>query len=192
MATIATNWAIFGQSRRSLRSAVCLVVCTASVVLAFGGCSTSRPPVVQPPSNESPSVAVPVIPVPPQDVVPALVPKEEAVVLVPEENNIFFALRSALISETQKEKLRRHAARLKANRKELVVLVGHSDGQGSRNYNVAITEERLAAVEQLLRRYGVPISQIRRNRSASVRGTNQCSTDVCRQQMRRVELVFSP
>lgn len=112
--------------------------------------------------------------------------------LVPEENNVFFALRSAFISETQKDKLLRHAARLKLNRKEIVLLVGHSDGQGSRNFNVAITEERLAAVEQLLRRYGVSISQIRRNRSASVRGTNRCSTEVCRQQMRRVELVFSP
>ena len=189
---MATNRAIPGQSRRSLRSAVCFAACCFSAVVGLGGCSTPHPVVVPSPANDSPPVAIPAIPVPSQNIAPASVPKEEAVVLVPEENNIFFALRSASISETQKEKLQRHAARLKLNRKEIVLLVGHSDGQGSRNYNVAITEERLVAVEQLLRRYGVSIRQIRRNRSASVRGTNQCATDVCRQQMRRVELVFSP
>ena len=191
MATMAINRTIFGPSCRSLRSALGLAVCTVFAVLGLGGCSTPRP-VAQPPANESQPVATPAIPVPSQDVAPVPVPKEEAEVLVPEENNIFFALRSVSISEAQKDKLRRHAARLKANRKNIVLLIGHSDGQGSRNYNVAITEERLAAVEQLLRSYGVSISQIRRNRSASVRSTKQCATDVCRQQMRRVELVFSP
>ena len=111
---------------------------------------------------------------------------------VAEENNIFFALRSATVDDAGKEKLRQHADRLKSNRKERVLLVGHSDDQGSRNYNLAITEERLMAVQKLLRSYGVTARQIRRNRSSSAKTRSPCASKACQQQMRRVELVDLP
>jgi len=117
---------------------------------------------------------------------------EQTIVPVAEEDNVFFALRSVMVSDTDKEKLRQHANRLKSNRRERVLLVGHSDDQGSHNYNLAITEERLMAVDKLLRTYGVSARQIRRNRTGNVKNRNPCATNDCLQQMRRVELVYLP
>jgi OOP family OmpA-OmpF porin len=109
-----------------------------------------------------------------------------------EENNVFFRIRSALISAEDQEKLKRHAERLKADRRTTVTLVGHTDELGSRSYNLALTEERLSAVSKQLRSYGVSPRQIRRNRLGSVRRHAGCTTDECRDRMRRVELVHSP
>ena len=141
-------------------------------------------------SDETPPViALPPAPIA-KKITPA-VPEEETSAPLSEENNIFFPVRSAIVSDTGKEKLHLHADRLKLDRKETVLLVGHSDDQGSRNYNLAITEERLIAVEKLLRSYGVSVRQIRRNRIGSVKYSPSCPTGECRQQMRRVELVYS-
>ena len=109
-----------------------------------------------------------------------------------EDNNIFFASRSARIDDAGKEKLREHARRLALDRKVKLTLVVHNDGQGSRSYNLAISEERLVAVEKALRSYGVSSRQIRRNRSIGLKSLSPCTNDECRQQMRRVELLYLP
>jgi outer membrane protein OmpA-like peptidoglycan-associated protein len=176
------------STRAAVRFAL-RIGCGVSAALVLYGCSTSLP-IAPIPTNELPPHVITAISVPPAEEIVPSTQKEEVTALVSEENNIFFALRSTSVDETEKEKLRRHAERLKLNRKESVLLIGHADGQGSRNYNIAITEERLVAVETLLRSYGVSIRQIRRSRSGSVKRTAQCSTNTCRQQMRRVELVF--
>lgn len=107
-----------------------------------------------------------------------------------EENNVFFERGLTVVRESEKEKLRQHAQRLKQNPKTYVTLTGHSDELGSRNYKLAIAEERLAAVSKLLRSYGASPQQIRRNRSASVKNPPSCSTDDCLRMRRRVELVY--
>jgi outer membrane protein OmpA-like peptidoglycan-associated protein len=127
----------------------------------------------------------------PADATPA-VPAEVAPPVLVEENSVFFRIRSALISAEDQEKLKRHAGRLKADRRATVTLVGHTDELGSRSYNLALTEERLSAVSKKLRSYGVAPRQIRRNRSGGVRQHAGCTTDKCRDRARRVELVYSP
>ena len=107
-----------------------------------------------------------------------------------EDNNVFFERGLTVVKDTEKEKLRQHAQRLKQNPKNYVTLTGYSDDLGSRNYKLAIAEERLAAVSKLLRSYGASPSQIRRNRSASVKNPPSCSTDDCLRMRRRVELVY--
>ena len=104
---------------------------------------------------------------------------------------VFFALRSAHVDSEGVALLRKHADRLKQNRKSIVTLVGYSDGSGCRSYNLAITEERLAAVSALLRKYGVTARQIRRNRGYSVRTQADCQSTECQKKMRRVELVYA-
>jgi outer membrane protein OmpA-like peptidoglycan-associated protein len=59
-------------------------------------------------------------------------------------------------STTLAKKLRQHAEYLKQNPKTVVTLVGYVDDAGSRSYNLAITEQRILAVKQLLRTYGTP------------------------------------
>lgn len=107
-----------------------------------------------------------------------------------EDHNVFFEQGLTVVSPSEKEKLRQHGQRLKQNPKTYVTLTGYSDDLGSRNYKLAIAEERLAAVSKLLRSYGASPSQIRRNRSASVKNPPSCSTDDCLRMRRRVELVY--
>ena len=107
-----------------------------------------------------------------------------------EADNIYFQLRSTTVDEAGELKLRAHAERLKQNPKERVTLIGHMDDLGSRNYNLAITEERLMAVSKQLRAYGVPARQIRRERAASEISPTPCRNEACRALMRRVELKY--
>ena len=116
---------------------------------------------------------------------------EQAIDLVADENTIFFSSRSTTVDAAGKEKLRRIAERLASNPKEKVSLVGYSDNQGSRSYNLAITEERLLSVEKWLKSYRVPAKQIGRKRIGAPKTTAKCQSNACQQQMRRVELVFS-
>lgn len=109
-----------------------------------------------------------------------------------EENAIYFVSGSALVDEESKEKLRRHAAALKESPESIVTLTGHTDDQGSRNYNLAIAEQRTLAVAQLLRSLGVEARQIRRYSAGSEKMPKACRSNACRAKMRRVEITISP
>jgi len=109
---------------------------------------------------------------------------------VDEDNNVFFDRGATTVNEREKEKLRQHASRLKQNPKTHITLTVYSDDLGSRNYKLAVAEERLMAVSKLLRSYGVLSRQIQRNRSASVKNSSACSTNDCLRLKRRVELVY--
>ena len=169
-----------------MRIAFRFIGCLA-VGLLLHGCGTPQPASSSP--AESPTVAVTATPT--RIDVSRSVTEEQTIEPVSEESNIFFLLRSTTVDEAGKEKLRRHADRLKSNPMETVSLVGYTDDQGSRNYNLAITQERLLVVEKLLKSYRVPARQIRRKRIGSLKSSPACKTDRCRQQMRRVELVYS-
>lgn len=109
-----------------------------------------------------------------------------------DDNFIFFPPGSGMVDDIGKEKLRKHAERLKKSPKKFVTLIGTTDGQGSSSYNLAIAEERLMAVSYLLRPFGLAPKQIRRNRAGSVNNPNRCAPTDCRQQTHTVELVYSP
>lgn len=111
---------------------------------------------------------------------------------VVEENSIYFVSGSSIVDEESKEKLRRHAAVLKESPDSIVTLTGHTDDQGSRNYNLAIAEQRTLAVAQLLRSFGVEARQIRRYSAGSEKMPKACRSNDCRAKMRRVEITISP
>lgn len=154
------------------------------------GCGTPQPVADTIPSAAPPAAAP--VSAPAFEVVATALADAAPVASVAEDNNIFFASRSARIDDAGKEKLRDHARRLTQDRQVKLTLVVHNDGQGSRSYNLAISEERLVAVEKALRGYGVSSRQIRRNRSIGLKNSSPCTNDACRQQMRRVELIYSP
>lgn len=107
-----------------------------------------------------------------------------------EQHWILFPPRMTGVDAQGKEKLRDCAEYLKQNPKKTVTLIGYSDNQGSKSYNLALTEQRIAAVASTLRAFGTEPGQIRRNRSQSVQaGAAACRNDECRRQMRRVEFV---
>ena len=160
------------------------------VTLAFVGCST-------PPAKHTGSLPATTTTPPPAaqagDLGTEPAESEASGSVAPaaiEANNVYFQLRSTAVDETAEQKLREHAERLKQNPKERVTLIGHMDDLGSRNYNLAITEERLMAVSKQLRAYGVPARQIRRERAASEISPTPCRNEACRALMRRVELKY--
>lgn len=148
----------------------------------LAGCASQAP--VELPSSPSPPVARPAKPLS-EKRAPA-----KPVVAVDAENNVFFMAGTTTVDADGKQTLQRHAQRLKADAKLELMLIGHTDDQGSRSYQLAIAEQRLDAVFKLLRSLGVPARQLRRypvGREMSIPG---CSTAECRSSMRRVELVY--
>lgn len=114
---------------------------------------------------------------------------------VDDDDNIFFAAGATRVDVPGQGKLRVHAQRLKANPSQVIALVGRTDDVGSRSYNLAMAEQRIEAVVKVLRSYGVPKRQIHPVRRYSVgQGESEpaCRTAICRQRMRRVELIYLP
>jgi outer membrane protein OmpA-like peptidoglycan-associated protein len=106
------------------------------------------------------------------------------------ENSVFFASADATLDADDKAKLVLHATRLKADPKLVVTLVGHTDHLGSPSYNLAIADKRIDAVFAQLRAHGVPARQIRRYGMGGETAPINCRSAACRQQMRRVDLVY--
>ncbi len=125
-----------------------------------------------------------------QDIAPA--PETVMVQSLNDENNIYFTAGTTTVDQQGEDKLRLHAQNLKQNPKQRLILTAHTDDSGSRNYNLAIAEDRLMAVYKLLRSYGVPAKQIRRNRINGAKRPQACQSAVCQLQMRRVELIYPP
>ena len=122
-------------------------------------------------------------------------PPAPEIIMVPvltDENNIYFTAGTTTVDQEGRDKLHQHAQNLKQNPKKRLILTAHTDDSGSRNYNLAIAEERLVAVYKLLRSYGAPAKQIRRNRINGAKKPQICQSPVCQLQMRRVELVYPP
>jgi outer membrane protein OmpA-like peptidoglycan-associated protein len=105
------------------------------------------------------------------------------------ENSVFFASRSSDINEEGLATLRRHAERLKDNKELKVMLVGMTDDLGSRTYNLAMADRRIAAVQHQLRQLGVRPQQMRRYNAGGEQG-RACTSPECRSTMRRVELRY--
>lgn len=71
-----------------------------------------------------------------------------------------------------------------------VLLAGHTDERGSREYNVALGEHRADAVAQLMRMSGVGRDQIRIVSYGKERPANLGHDDAAHAQNRRVELTY--
>lgn len=102
--------------------------------------------------------------------------------------SIFFPPDMAMVGDDEVDKLRSCAEMLKRSPRRTILLVAYSDDLGSRSYNIAIAEQRLAAVSDALRSLGVERGQIRRHRSNSVKiASFVCRNEACRQRLRRVD-----
>ncbi len=73
---------------------------------------------------------------------------------------LYFPLDSITISNEDRDVIAAHARLLSSNPDVTVVLEGHADERGTREYNLALGERRAKAVQQLLVLQGVAQSQI--------------------------------
>ncbi|WP_106478209.1 peptidoglycan-associated lipoprotein Pal [Phytohalomonas tamaricis] len=79
---------------------------------------------------------------------------------VPDVRTIYFDFDKDTIRPEFESVLNQHAAYLQANPGTNVVLEGHADERGTREYNLALGERRANSVKQYLTIQGVPASQI--------------------------------
>jgi peptidoglycan-associated lipoprotein len=84
-----------------------------------------------------------------------------------------------------------HAAYIQANPTARVIVEGHADERGSREYNLGLGERRGSAVEDLLRAAGVSGGQIEVVSYGEERPVCRDSSDDCWQRNRRAEIVYT-
>lgn len=88
------------------------------------------------------------------------------------------------------EVLRAHAAYLATNSQTRIMLEGHSDERGTREYNLALAEQRAGVVRQFMLAEGVSASQIDTLSYGEERPTDRGHNDSSWALNRRVQLVY--
>lgn len=155
-------------------------------VLALAACQ-SAPAGHSPRSLASPPATTsPAVPAAPREE-PA---EAQIIAAVQPGNSVFFARGAAEVDAAGRAMLQSHAERLRADGKLQVTLTGYTDDLGSRAYNLAIADKRVAAVFAILREMGVPSRQMRRSGMGAETMGRDCQSAECRRLMRRVELVY--
>lgn len=79
---------------------------------------------------------------------------------MPSETRVYFDFDSDSIRPEFESMLNQHAQYLQSNTGTNIVLEGHTDPRGTREYNLGLGERRANAVRQYLTIQGVPASQI--------------------------------
>ena len=75
-------------------------------------------------------------------------------------DRVFFATNESILTTASRETLRAQAAWLRKNPSINVVLEGHADERGTREYNLALGERRANAAKDYLMTYGISASRI--------------------------------
>ena len=71
------------------------------------------------------------------------------------KDRVFFATNETVLTTASRETLRKQAAWLRKNSKITIVLEGHADERGTREYNLALGERRANAAKDYLMTYGI-------------------------------------
>ena len=75
-------------------------------------------------------------------------------------DRVFFATNESILTTRSRETLRKQAAWLRKNSDVNVVLEGHADERGTREYNLALGERRANAAKDYLMTYGISSNRI--------------------------------
>ncbi len=84
-----------------------------------------------------------------------------------------------------------HAEYLQANSSARVILEGHTDERGSREYNLGLGERRGNSVQELLGAHGVSSGQIEVVSYGEERPVCRASDEDCWERNRRTEIVYT-
>ena len=76
-------------------------------------------------------------------------------------DRVFFATNETILTTASRETLRKQAAWLRQNANVTVVVEGHADERGTREYNLALGERRDNAAKDYLMTYGVSSDRIK-------------------------------
>ena len=75
-------------------------------------------------------------------------------------DRVFFATNESVLTTASRETLRKQAGWMRKNSEVTVVLEGHADERGTREYNLALGERRANAAKDYLMTYGVSSNRI--------------------------------
>ena len=75
-------------------------------------------------------------------------------------DRVFFATNESVLTTRSRDTLRKQAAWLRKNSEINVVLEGHADERGTREYNLALGERRANAAKDYLMTYGISSNRI--------------------------------
>jgi len=75
-------------------------------------------------------------------------------------DRVFFATNESILTTASRETLRKQAAWLRKNSDITIVLEGHADERGTREYNLALGERRANAAKDYLMTYGISSDRI--------------------------------
>ncbi len=75
-------------------------------------------------------------------------------------DRVFFATNESILTTKSRETLRKQAAWLRQNSSVTVIVEGHADERGTREYNLALGERRANAAKDYLMTYGVSSDRI--------------------------------
>ena len=75
-------------------------------------------------------------------------------------DRVFFATNESVLTTASRETLRKQATWLRENSSVTVVIEGHADERGTREYNLALGERRANAAKDYLMTYGVSSNRI--------------------------------
>lgn len=109
---------------------------------------------------------------------------------IPAERVIYFDFDSSQIRAEAESLLQAHAAYLTANSNVIVRLEGHADERGSREYNLALGEQRAVAAKRMLNILGVSESQMTILSYGEEMPLDFGHSEASWQRNRRVEIVY--
>ena len=75
-------------------------------------------------------------------------------------DRVFFATSETVLTTASRETLRKQAGWLRKNSKLNIVLEGHADERGTREYNLALGERRANSAKDYLMTYGISANRI--------------------------------
>lgn len=106
-------------------------------------------------------------------------------------DRVLFAVDQSTLSPEGRGVLAGQAQWLMANPQYAVILEGHADEQGTREYNVALGARRAAAVKDFLTAQGIPAERMRTISYGKERPLEVCSEEACYAQNRRAVTVLA-
>jgi peptidoglycan-associated lipoprotein len=106
-------------------------------------------------------------------------------------DRVLFTVDSSTITPQGQATLREQAAWINRNPQVMVLVEGHADERGTREYNIALGARRAAAVEQFLAQQGVSQSRLRTVSYGKERPVEACAEQRCWDVNRRAVTVIS-
>ena len=101
------------------------------------------------------------------------------------KDRVFFATNESVLTTASRETLRKQAAWLRKNSNVTIVLEGHADERGTREYNLALGERRANAAKDYMMTYGVSGKRITVISYGKEKPVNPASTPLAWSQNRR-------